>query len=65
MQDDDEIIQLQKLIREAAEVKVENGTMSVSDLVKEISAEEAAKRAKTLHEIQYLMSIYSLKYTTN
>lgn len=65
MLEDDEIIQLQKLIREAAEVKVENGTMSVSDLVKEISAEEAAKQAKTLHEIQYLMAIYSLKHTTN
>jgi len=44
---------------------VENGTMTVSDLMKEINAEEAAKQAKTLHEIQYLMSIYALKHTTN
>ncbi|NLX74111.1 MAG: TolC family protein [Bacteroidales bacterium] len=65
MQDDDEIIRLHTQIREAAEVKVENGTMTVSDLMKEINAEEAAKQAKTLHEIQYLMSVYSLKYTTN
>lgn len=65
MQDDDEIIRHQTLIREAAEVKVENGTMTVSDLMKEINSEEAAKQAKTLHEIQFLMSIYSLKHAVN
>ncbi len=65
MQDDDEIIRHQTLIREAAEVKVENGTLTVSDLMKEINAEEAAKQAKTLHEIQYLMAVYALKHTTN
>ena len=65
MLDDDEIIRHQTLIREAAEVKVENGTLTVSDLMKEINAEEAVKQAKRLHEIQYLMSIYSLKHTIN
>lgn len=65
MKDDNEIISLRKLIREAAEAKVENGTMTVSDMLKEMTAEEAAKQAKVLHEIQYLMSIYKLKYTTN
>ncbi len=65
MRDDDEIIRLQTQICEAVEVKVENGTMTVSDLMKEINAVEAAKQAKTLHEIQYLMSIYTLKYTIN
>lgn len=65
MTDDNEIIRHQTLIREAAEVKVENGTLTVSDLMKEINAEEAVKQAKRLHEIQYLMSIYSLKHTIN
>ena len=65
MKDDNAIISLRKLIREAAEAKVENGTMTVSDMLKEMTAEEAAKQAKVLHEIQYLMSIYKLKYTTN
>ncbi|MDD3787927.1 MAG: TolC family protein [Petrimonas sp.] len=65
MKDDDEIIRLRKLIREAAEAKVENGTMTVSDMLQEVTAEEAAKQAKTLHQIQYLMSVYNLKYTTN
>lgn len=65
MLDDEEIIRHQTLIRKAAEVKVENGTMTVSDLMKEINSEEAAKQAKTLHEIQYLLSVYALKHTTN
>ncbi|MFA7140877.1 MAG: TolC family protein [Proteiniphilum sp.] len=65
MQDDEEIIRHQTLIRKAAEVKVAHGTMSVSELMQAIHAEETAKRAKTLHEIQYLLSLYALKHTTN
>ena len=65
MQDDNEIIRLQTQIRKVAEVKVENGTMTVSDLMKEINAEEAVRQSKTLHEIQFLMSVYALKYSTN
>lgn len=65
MKDDDEIIGLQTQICEASEVKVKNGIMTISDLMKEINAEQAAKQAKTLHEIQYLMAVYTLKYTTN
>ncbi len=65
MQDDDEIIRLQTQIRQTAEVKVENGTMTVSDLMKEINAEEVVRQSKTLHEIQFLMSVYALKYSTN
>lgn len=65
MKDDDEIIRLHTQIRKVAETKVENGTMSVSDLMKELNAEESAKQAKVLHEIQFLMSVYSLKYSTN
>jgi len=44
---------------------VENGTLTVSDLLQEINALEAARQAKSLHEIQYLMSVYKLKFTTN
>ena len=65
MQDDEEIIRLQKLIRETAQAKVENGAMTVSDMLREITSEEMAKQAKVLHEIQFLMSIYNLKYLVN
>ena len=65
MQDDEEIIHLQQQIKDAADAKVDNGTMTVSDMLKELTALEMAKQVKLLHEIQHISSIYSLKNTTN
>ncbi|MFA6862393.1 MAG: TolC family protein [Dysgonamonadaceae bacterium] len=65
MQDDEEIILLQQEIKDAADAKVDNGTMTVSDMLKELTALEMAKQAKLLHEIQHISSIYTLKNTTN
>lgn len=65
MMDDNEIIRLRQVIKDAAEAKVENGTMTVSDMLQEINELELAKQAKAFHEIQYLMAIYNLKNTTN
>ena len=65
MQDDEEIIRLQQQIKDAAEAKVENGAMTVSDMLKEVTALDMAKQAKLLHEVQHLNSIYKLKNTTN
>lgn len=65
MTDDDEIIRLRINIRRAAEAKVANGTMTVTDMLKEITAESMARQTKALHEIQLLMNIWDLKYTLN
>ncbi|HKM44803.1 MAG TPA: TolC family protein [Dysgonamonadaceae bacterium] len=65
MKDDEEIIRLQQQIKDAAEAKVENGAMTVSDMLKELTALDMAKQAKLLHEIQHINSIYTLKNTTN
>jgi outer membrane protein TolC len=65
VKDDDEIIRLRENVKKAAEAKVANGTMSVSDLTREINNEHMSRQNKALHEIQLLMSIYSLKNTTN
>jgi len=65
MRDDDEIIRLRTNIKKAAEVKVENGTLSVTELLREINSEDQAKQNKVLHEIQLLISIYNYKNTTN
>ena len=65
MQDDDEIIRLRGNIRRAAEAKVENGTLTVTDLLREITNENLARRTKALHEVQLLMNIWQLKYTLN
>lgn len=65
MVDDDEIICLRVNIRKAAEAKVENGTLTVTDMLREITAENLARQTKALHEVQLLMNIWNLKYTLN
>ena len=62
---DDEIIRLRQNIKKAATAKMENGTASVSDLIREINAENQAFQLKSLHEIQLLMNIYQLKNNLN
>lgn len=65
MQNDDEIIRLRENIRRAAEAKVENGILTVTDLLREITNENLARQTKALHEIQLLMNIEQLKFTLN
>ncbi|MEI8087466.1 MAG: TolC family protein [Paludibacter sp.] len=62
---DDEIIRLRENIKKSATAKVENGTMSVSDLIREINAENQARQVKALHEIQLIISVYQLKNNIN
>lgn len=65
MQDDNEIIRLRTNIRKAAEAKVANGTLTVTEMLRELTNESLAKQSKSVHEIQLLKDIYQLKYTTN
>ena len=65
LQSDDEIIELRGNIKKSALIRVENGTLSVTDLIREINAEYLAVQDKVLHEIQLLMGIENLKTTLN
>ena len=65
MRDDDEIIRLRTNIRKAAEAKVANGTLTVTEMLRELTNESLARQSKAMHEIQRLMGIYQLKYTIN
>lgn len=65
MRDDEEIIRLRTNIRKAAEAKVANGTMTVIDMLREITNENMARQNKSIHGVQLLKNIYQLKYTTN
>jgi len=62
---DDEIIQLRTNIKNATSAKLDNGTASTSDLVRDLDAENQARQLKSLHEIQLLMTIYQLKSNVN
>ena len=63
MKDDDEIIALRESIRRVSEAKLENGTISVNDLLKDIMNESQARMAKSLHELEWLKNIYEMKST--
>lgn len=65
MKDDQEIIRLQTNIRMAAEAKASNGTLSVTEMLREVTAEDQSRQNKDLHEIQWLQAIYKIKNTTN
>lgn len=62
---DSEIIRLRTNVKQAAEVKLENGVIAVSDLIREINAEDMARQAAAIHQTQHLMAIYQLMYITN
>ena len=65
MRDDDEIIRLRTNIRRSAEAKVANGTLTVTEMLRELTNESLARQAKAMHEIQRLQGIYQMKYITN
>lgn len=65
MKRDEEIIRLRNNIKKSAEAKVANGTLTVTELLREITAEDQAKQNKALHKIQWLKAFYDLKNTTN
>ena len=43
----------------------DDGTLTVTEMLRELTNESLARQSKALHEIQRLMGIYQLKYTTN
>ena len=65
MKEDDEIIRLRTSIRERAAAGVQNGSVTVNDLLREIHAENLARQNKVTHEIELLKDIYDLKHTVN
>lgn len=62
---DDEIIALKGSIKRASEAKMANGTLSGSDLIRDIHSEQLAKQEKIIHEMELLLTLYNLKFTTN
>ncbi|NDV59455.1 TolC family protein [Bacteroides sp. 519] len=62
---DNDIIRLRGSVKRSAQIKVDNGTLSVLDLMKEVNAEQQAIQNKIIHEIEFLQAVYNLKYITN
>ena len=62
---DDEIVQLRNNIRKSSEIKMKQGTMTVNDYMREVTAENIAKQGKILHEIELLQAVYEMKNIIN
>lgn len=60
---DDEIIALRASVKEASNVQLENGVITINDFLKEINAEDQARQTKLLHEMQLLMAQYNFRNT--
>lgn len=65
LKNDDELIRLRSGIKKSAQAKWENGTLTTSDLMREVNAENMAQQTKSLHEIQLYLAIYQLMTTSN
>lgn len=62
---DDEIVALRTAVKEASAAKMANGTLSGTDFMRDVNAQQMAEQEKIFHEIELLLSIYDLKYITN
>lgn len=60
---DNEIITLRTAIKSRSSAQLENGVISASDYLRELNAEEQAKEAKILHEVQLLLARYNQQTT--
>jgi len=62
---DAELIELRGRLKKAAEARVANGALSVTDMLREIDAESLANQERLLHEIQLQMAVRKLMTAAN
>lgn len=58
MNSDEALLQLRTAVRKAGESKLSNGIIAVSDLLRDINAENAARVQQTIHEIEWLKQVH-------
>ncbi len=63
LETDDRIIALRSSVKEASLAQLENGVINSADYLREVNAEDNAKLAKILHELQWLMVQYDIQHT--
>jgi outer membrane protein TolC len=65
LRSDNEIITLRHSVKAAAEAKLSQGTITIADFLREVTAEELAQQERIVHEIEYARAVYALKHITN
>ncbi len=63
IESDTQIIAARTKIKVSTQAMLDNGVISYSDYLKELDAEDLAKTAKAMHEIQLLQTQYQLQLT--
>jgi outer membrane protein TolC len=64
IEQDKEILSLKSSIKNAYEIKYDNGISTLSELLDRTNEESVAKQNLVVHEIQYLMKAYQYKNKT-
>ena len=62
---DREIVGLREDIKKIAFARMKNGTISVTDFIRELNAKELARQNLILHSLEKLAREYNFKYLTN
>jgi outer membrane protein TolC len=62
---DDTIVLLRRRIKEASEAKYANGTLTYSDLLRDINAEHQAIQTRSMHRIQRELAAHTLLHRLN
>lgn len=60
---DDEIIQLRSSVRASSNAQFLNGVLTTRDYLRDLNAEDLARRQRSLHHMQQLMAIYTYNTT--
>jgi hypothetical protein len=60
---DDEIIRLRSSVRSSSNAQFMNGVLTARDYLRDLNAEDLARRQRSLHRMQYLMAIYTYNTT--
>lgn len=58
MNSDEALLQLRTAVRKAGESKLAHGIIAISDLLRDINAETAARVQQTIHEIEWLKQVH-------
>jgi outer membrane protein TolC len=64
IRNDDEIVMLKSRIRDAYQLKYDNGMCSMNDVITSINKESEARCNQALHSVQLLLSLYNYKTKT-
>lgn len=63
IESDASIVALRESIRQSSEIRLINGVITTTDLVRDINAENIARQNQVIHRVQLMMAIYKYKYT--